>query len=116
MGMISLQSPTVFLRAAWKDSLEANTPGVQLGLSLDSLEALSKLPTSDAKEEEKQMDSAKGIAADLYKFMASFSQSTGQYQNLGNVLVIPTNCIDKWYKKFTDKHRLDPYFWMKKQA
>lgn len=47
----------------------------------------------------------KGIARDLYQYMASFSQTTGQFKDLGDVLVIPTDCIDKWMVKFEDKHR-----------
>lgn len=43
-------------------------------------------------------------------------QSTGQYKHLGNVLVIPTDCIDKWWAKFQHKAKLEPYFWLKNKA
>jgi len=75
-----------------------------------------QLQPSDQKEEEKHMDSAKGIAQDLFNYMQSFSQNSGQFAHLGNVLVLPVNCIDSWFKKFMHKHSIDPFFWMKKQA
>ena len=92
------------------------TPAVQLGLSVEPLSALSSLPSSDAREEELALDSARGIAMDLHNFMSSFAQSTGRYGIKDDVLVIPTDCVDRWLLKFQHKHKLQPFFWMKKDV
>jgi hypothetical protein len=87
---------------------------VQLGLSVEALYLLSSLQSSDAKEEDLAMDSARGIAADLHHFMSSFAQSTGRYGVKEDVLVIPTDCVDRWLLKFQAKHRREPFYWMRK--
>jgi type II secretory pathway pseudopilin PulG len=113
LGFINLQYPTASFRAIWRDKIPADTPVIGIGLAVEPMSVITALPPADAKEEERTLDSAKGIAKNLYEYMASFSQNTGQYKNLGDVLVIPTNCVDQWFSKFTHKHKLEPYFWMK---
>ena len=72
------------------------------------------MQSSDAKEEDLAMDSAKGIAQDLHHFMSSFAQSTGKFGVKEDVLVIPTDCVDRWFIKFQAKHKREPFFWMRK--
>lgn len=97
LGAISLAYPTAAFRAVWRDKIPADLPCIGIGLSVESLQTLAALQptTADTKESEATLDSAKGIAKNLYDYMASFSQNTGQYKQLGDVLVIPTNCVDK---------------------
>src|SRR4051794_9139579 len=52
----------------------------------------ANLKQDQSSKQDEQLDSAKAIAKDLYNFMASFSVKTQQ----NDMLVIPTNCIDKW--------------------
>lgn len=87
---------------------------VQLGLSVEPVSVLNQLASSDSKEEELAMESAKGIAQDLHNFMGSFAQSTGKFGIKDDILTLPTDCVDRWFKKFQDKHRREPFFWMKK--
>jgi hypothetical protein len=115
-GSVLLSHPTAAFRAPWFNKIPPDCPDVQLGISLESLETLSVQTPIDAKEEELAMDSAEGIAKDLFNYMSSFSQSTGQYKQLGDVLVIPTDCIQRWFNKFKTKHKMEPFFWMKKDV
>ena len=87
---------------------------MQLGLSVEPASVLASLQTSDAKEEDLALDSAKGIAQDLHNFMSSFAQSTGKFGVKEDVLVIPTDCVDRWLVKFAAKHKREPFFWVKK--
>lgn len=97
LGAITLAYPTAAFRAVWRDKIPADLPCIGIGLSVESLPTLAALQptTADTKESEATLDSAKGIAKNLYEYMASYSQNTGQYKQLGDVLVIPTNCVDK---------------------
>ena len=95
---------------------QPETPIVQLGLSVELASVLSAMQPSDTREEELAMDSAKGIATDLHNFMSSFAQSTGKYGVKEDVLVIPTDCVDRWYKKFEAKAKREPFFWMRKDT
>lgn len=45
------------------------------------------------------------IGKHLYTWMSSFAQRTGQFKDLGEVLLIPTSCIDKWWAKFREKQQ-----------
>lgn len=95
---------------------QPETPVVQLGLSVEPAAVLAAMQPSDTREEELAMDSAKGIATDLHHFMSSFAQSTGKYGVKEDVLVIPTDCVDRWYKKFEAKAKREPFFWMRKDT
>lgn len=116
VGYVLLQAPTGTFRAPWFGKIPPQVPAVQIGLSLETLEYLRTLQGADLKEEERTLDSAMGIAQDLFTFMSSFAKRTGQFGTNGEMLVIPTNCIDLWFAKFKNKHRLMPYFWLKKEV
>jgi len=116
VGPVSLSHPTAAFRAPWHGKIPPETPLVQLGLSVESASLLSTLQSSDAKEEDLAMDSAKGIAQDLHHFMASFAQSTGKFGIKEDVLVIPTDAVDRWFIKFQAKHKREPFFWMRKDS
>jgi hypothetical protein len=81
---------------------------------VESAALLASMQSSDAQEEDLAMDSAKGIAQDLHHFMSSFAQSTGKFGVKEDVLVIPTDCVDRWLLKFQAKHKREPFFWMRK--
>ncbi len=98
----------------WRDQIPSDLPVIGIGLSVEPLSAVSQLAPADARDEENALDSARGIAKNLMQFLASFSQNSGQYKNLGNVMILPTNAVDQWYDKFLHKHKLQPFFWMKK--
>ena len=60
--------------------MQEDIPMIQLGISLETEESLRNLRGAAAMEEERQLDSAKGIAQDLFNFMASFAQTSGYDQ------------------------------------
>lgn len=54
---------------------------------------------------------------DLFRFMESF-QDTVTGQSVGrraDQLVVPTNCLDRWFSKFQAKFRRDPEFLTRQQ-
>jgi len=114
IGPVNVQHPTAAFRAPWHGRIRHDEPVVRLGLAIESTAFLATLPTNDGKEAELALDSAKGIATDLYQYMTSFAQSARMNGLNGDVLVIPTDCIDQWYKKFVAKHNREPFFWMRK--
>lgn len=77
LGSISLAYPSASFRPVWRDKIPPDTPALGIGLSVESAQAVSQLAPADAREEERTMDSARGIAKNLYEFMASYSQNTG---------------------------------------
>ena len=117
VGSVTLENPTVQFHAPWYGKLEHNCEGLQVGVQLMPLQELVNLNpvSSENLEEKKALESASGIAKNLFQYMASFSQTTGQYRDLGDVVIIPTNCVDQWYGKFLRKHNRDPYFWMRNE-
>jgi Hikeshi-like, C-terminal domain/Hikeshi-like, N-terminal domain len=114
VGKIDLDVPSAILRAPWFGHVNDNLQVIRLGLSVEPLAELNTKTGLDSKEEENTLDLAEGIGKNLYQFMASFAQNSGQFKHLGDVLVIPTNCVDRWFKKFKHKHMMNPYFWLKK--
>lgn len=77
LGSISLQYPTASFRAVWRDKIPADLPSIGIGLSVETAATIAQLQPADAREEERTLDSAKGIAKNLYEYMASYSQNTG---------------------------------------
>jgi hypothetical protein len=61
----------------WRDKIPADLPVIGIGLSVETQAAVAQLAPADAREEENTLDSARGIAKNLYDYMASFSQNTG---------------------------------------
>jgi ribulose-phosphate 3-epimerase len=43
---------------------------------------------------------AKRVAMDLFRFMESFSKGVS-----GDTLILPTDCLERWFAKFDDKFR-----------
>lgn len=50
---------------------------------------------------------AKRVAMDLFRYMESFNKGVS-----GDMLVLPTNCLERWFMKFDDKFRRNPDFLM----
>jgi len=49
------------------------------------------------------------IAQDLFQYMVSFSQAS----LVGEMLLVPTNILDRWLERFNRKYSLDPNFMLK---
>jgi hypothetical protein len=114
IGAVTMAYPSRSFHAPWKHKIPPNTPGLRIGVNLEPIASLKQKVDSDNKEQERTLDSAQGIAKNLYEFMASFNKSERFTHLPKDVMVLPTDVVDKWFKKFKAKHQRDPYFWMKK--
>lgn len=56
---------------------------------------------------------AKTICEDLFNYVQSFAKPL--HQNQTEWIVLPVSVLDNWFKKFTHKIQLDPFFWQKKK-
>lgn len=73
---------------------------LHIGLNMEALEPLlEQVPAVATFDNQKVLHSARGIAKDLHTYIASFD-------------TVPNNVIDRWYTRFVDRHRREPYFWL----
>ena len=94
-------------RTGWGLRHENTSPfNIQLGISLENLDALSNLEIS-SKGVEDRLGFARKIAENLFNYMSSFSTgSTG-------IMTVPTDVFDRWLSVFESKFRRDPNFFIK---
>uniref|UniRef100_A0A7S2TQB2 Hikeshi-like domain-containing protein n=1 Tax=Lotharella oceanica TaxID=641309 RepID=A0A7S2TQB2_9EUKA len=112
IGSITVHMPSQIFHSPWRGIIPPNTPGLQIGISIEPKKFIENLhPQSQYEEEKKLISSVQGIAQDVYKFLSSFAKTI---PNRGDMLVMPAKCLDQWLKKFEAKHKRDPFFWMKK--
>eukprot|EP01080_Neovahlkampfia_damariscottae_P002689 gene2689-3885_t len=94
-------------------SKEKNT--LYLGLSLENEFTLKNLQGSEKRVQETTSNQsatiAKSLAGDLFHFIESFVKPV-QHNNQ-EVLIMPTDIIEKWLKKTYQKIQMNPYFWKK---
>uniref|UniRef100_A0A061QT79 Hikeshi-like C-terminal domain-containing protein n=1 Tax=Tetraselmis sp. GSL018 TaxID=582737 RepID=A0A061QT79_9CHLO len=101
-GCICNAHPSEVMPLQWPKNL-AGTPGAaQIGISV---EPLAEVMGKEGSKLGAREDFAKRVAMDLFNFMQSFSQVAA-----GGNLIVPQNCLDKWFTKFSTKFRLDPDF------
>jgi len=86
---------------------------IMVGLGLESQDAIKQLSGQEMVHKQgyafQVLELTKFIAQDLFNFMSSFTKGNAQ----NNTLIVPTNVIDRWITRFTDKLKADPYFWKK---
>lgn len=86
--------------------LPVNLPSPLQSSSSPSIHALSAFTSpSPSPSPHSHTHAGMAIGKNLYTFMSSFAQQTGRFKDLGDVLVIPTSCIDRWWAKFREKHQ-----------
>lgn len=107
LGGIGPGRPSGIFRTGWHERFNASTPPLRLGLSLEPLERLANLDIS-TKGVEDRLAYAQKIAADLFNYMSSFSQSTQP-----GLMAVPFTIFDDWMKRFERKYRIDPTFFLK---
>jgi len=117
LGAVAQQKPSAMLRTGWGTALE---PGavVQLAVSIEPMQVAANLGLDmlAAGGHEERRTFARAIARDLWNFLTSFSQkapSGGAIQSNGEMMLIPTNVLDSWLKRFDSKYARDPNFMMK---
>lgn len=107
LGHISNETPSAVFRIRWSIN-EAVPSAVQLGLTIEPLDAI--LMKTQLLPPHEFVESGKKVAKDLWRFMASFSQSIGATTEY---MQVPTNILDRWMARFDQKCKVDPYFWLK---
>lgn len=107
IGYLSLPSPSANFKAPWKD-LPADCPSLQIGFSVEPLQFLESLVPAEARDAAKTLDIAHGIGKNLFDFMSSFSK--------GNVFEVPVNAFDRWWTRFQEKQKREPYFFLKQRS
>ena len=141
LGAVTWEKPSGIFRTAF-NTLEniGSLANVRFIINVEPEENIKNLELESYGVEERVFF-AKKIAENLFSFMTSFSQplknfmmshnmtgnllggsssSSSFYNNIGytqsqneELVVIPTNILDKWLTKFENKFRLDPNFYLK---
>lgn len=107
LGAIANTRPSDTFNTSWALNPEVNTQtNVRLLISLEPIATIASLVENKMTTDMRQ-EYAKKVALNLFRFMESFNQNTGQY---GEFLVLPSNIIDKWLEKFEFKFKFDPNF------
>ena len=85
-----------------------DAPAVRILIRIEPLEQLNVLYQRSEKHTfERKNDFARRIGKDLYHFMTSFERKTAE---LGTVLVLPNDALEKWFAKFQTKLQKDAKF------
>ena len=80
-------------------------PVVQLGVALETMEMIQNVDLVSSGVDDRFAFAHK-IAKDLFLFMTSFTQPT----QIGEMMVVPTNILDRWIERFNRKYQMDPNF------
>lgn len=104
-GYVCNKKPSSMVELRWPSRTLENLPlEVEIGISM---EPLIELEAKYAAIQVKRKESfAKQVALDLFRYMESYSTGTRAGENL----VVPANCLDRWYAKLEEKLRRDPTF------
>jgi len=106
LGAIRNDKPSAIFHTKWSNDQVTSTT-LLLGISLENEDAISNLEESQAVQTDKQRgDWAVHLAKDLYNFLTSFSQTTSQ----GEILMVPSNAMDRWLHRFHSKYKNNPNF------
>jgi len=68
IGSITVHMPSQIFHSPWRGVIPPNTPGLQIGISIEPKKFIENLhPQSQYEEEKKLISSVQGIAQDVYK-------------------------------------------------
>ena len=107
VGAVANEFPSDIFNTSW--SLKPDKAGcavVRILISLEAIATIAPLVEGRKLTDIRQMY-AKKVALNLFRFMESFNQNTGQY---GELLMVPMDILDKWLRKFEHKFKFDPNF------
>ncbi|CAN0135036.1 unnamed protein product [Pylaiella littoralis] len=110
LGAVGFNKPSGIFRTNWptNEQMQSCTV-VQLGVSIESEDVVTNLQLGDGGVQDRKQFALK-IAKDLFQFMSSFSHST---QAGPEMMVVPTNVLDRWIQRFESKYNRDPNFMLK---
>lgn len=107
IGAVANERPSDIFNTSWSLQPErAACSVVKLLISIEEIGTIAPLVEARKQTDIRQMY-AKKVALNLFRFMESFNQNTGQY---GEMLVVPMDILDKWLLKFEHKFKFDPNF------
>eukprot|EP00904_Undaria_pinnatifida_P000953 jgi/Undpi1/10859/HiC_scaffold_3.g01385.m1 len=110
LGAVAAAKPSGVFRTGWSTNDQMRSCGVvQLGVSIESEDVVINLRLGGGGVQDRKQFALK-IAKDLFQYMSSFSQST---QAGPEVMVVPTNLLDRWITRFESKYSRDPNFMLK---
>lgn len=127
LGAITRDHPSSVLSTGWgekEELIDLSNRGVPITVTIAaSIEPMPNLqnlgvaplspnnPFTSNNSNEKRLHVAQQIAYDLFYFMQSFDTGAGGPGNM----VVPQNIFDRWFKRFENRFRRDPNFFMKKR-
>mmetsp|Transcript_31425 Transcript_31425/g.48216 ORF Transcript_31425/g.48216 Transcript_31425/m.48216 type:complete len:255 (+) Transcript_31425:443-1207(+) len=113
LGAVTPQRPSGVFRTGWStheqvNSTTSNAPEthVTLGVSIEPMSNIQNLPSQQFED---RLFVAQKIATDLFRFMQSFDTPSGT----SGMMTVPTNIFDRWMKRFENRFRRDPTFFLK---
>ncbi|CAM9091257.1 unnamed protein product [Ascophyllum nodosum] len=110
LGAVAAAKPSGVFRTGWSTNEQIQNCGVaQLGVSIETEDVVTNLRLGAGGVQDRK-EFAKKIAKDLFQFMSSFSQNTHAGPE---VMVVPTNVLDRWITRFESKYSRDPNFMLK---
>lgn len=114
LGSLTREAPSSVFSTGWSEKeqvisiLSSSTnANVTIGLSLEPLDNLNNLQVNNSLEQ--RLLVAQGVASDLFQFMQSFDTGAAGAGNM----VVPTNIFDRWFRRFENRFRRDPNFFLK---
>ena len=107
IGGVTNESPSGVFRVRWPKD-EAAPTAARLGISIAPLEQIASqqavLPASEL------VDFGKCVAKDLWTFLGSH-----EIMHQGQAAQLLMTLFDKWMKRFEEKCRRDPFWWINRQ-
>jgi hypothetical protein len=114
LGAITPTRPSSVFHTGWSEHgqvIEVTSSGVPvtvtIGVSLEPLATLENVGAINTKQG--RLFIAEKIASDLFRFMQSFDTGAAG----AGQMVVPNNIFDRWFKRFENRFRRDPNFFLK---
>lgn len=117
LGALTTDRPSEILRTGWSEhdqflAIPPQQPArITIGVSIEPLDSVRNLvQNNNATGSVVRPLVAQKIAQDLYNFMQSFDTggAVGNQQ-----MVVPSNIFERWWKRFENKSKRDPNFFLK---
>jgi len=107
LGHLDNEKKSAIIRTGW-EYLDEHVMSINLGISLEPQDVVRNIEqTSKANQESKRFGFAMKLAQDLNNFVMSFVKNVpGQ----GEVIVLPTDAMQKWMARFESKYKRNPDF------
>jgi len=107
LGAVATEFPSDIFNTGWAlNPDKSSCASVRVLVSLEAIATIAPL-VEERKRSDIRQTYAKKVALNLFRFMESFNQNSGQY---GEFLMVPMDVLDKWFLKFGTKFKYDPNF------